>query len=650
MKLLFLWVENYRNMIKNQSFNISSSYHIDFDIEFNRLNISKNEGYIDNFYGNNILDITAIVGKNGAGKTTIARYLYDKCDGVQPCYENKKYVSNDKKRILVYERGSNQKGERSKLIIHYYLRDEPIINNPEGIEIELINLKAIQKEELIKAEQEHDITAVYFTNAFEISNVMNNQGLSEFSIGKIHKSLCYTPMLSLQRAFTKLKSHYGAGKADGGAILLDAINQYAQNMTTDFKTPYATAISYNFLIAVRYFLGAIVKLLPVMKDFKLNITEFGEYVKFQENFFGQSPFNQAVMFIRRCIYDHIKRYFKENHWQQMYLNILCEIVLFLNIFTSGYKNKNINFEVLEKDHISLSSREAFEKILEQIADNDENAPKKELIRKIRNVQGVDLNLIREFIELKDGNMQPLRESMWYRQVKNFLNDYNTIANIEIAQTINFGFTQLIELIIEHYNNEETVYGRMLNIIPPHMSSGEVAMINIFATVYSALKKKTSGSILLIIDEIDAFLHPKWQQDILTHITTWINESKQFNKKKVQLVIATHSPIILSDIPKDNIIYLQKPFETTAKDKLTFGANISTLFYDSFFMEQGSIGAIARKQIQWAIDNIRNIDLGIVDQKKLVYIIDNIGDKFLREKLKSYPIYIKAVEEGRDIKW
>lgn len=152
-------------MIKNKSFNISSSYHIDFDIELKRLNVSKNKGYIDNFYGNNILDITAIVGKNGMGKTTITRYLYDKCDSVQPCDENEEYVSNDTKRILVYERGSNQKGERSKLIIHYYLSDELIINNQECIEIELIDLKTIQKEEFNKVEREHDITTVYFTNA-----------------------------------------------------------------------------------------------------------------------------------------------------------------------------------------------------------------------------------------------------------------------------------------------------------------------------------------------------------------------------------------------------------------------------------------------------------------------------------------------------
>lgn len=648
MKLLYLWVENHNNMIKNQSFNISCSYRIDFDIEINELKVFKNEKYISDFYGKNILDITAIVGENGVGKTTITRYLYDKCDSVHPCEEDEEYVTNDTRRILIYERDGNQKDERSKLIIHHNLSDEPIINNPQGIKIKLIDLNKIKKEEFILAEQEHDITTVYFTNSFEIGNVMYNQGLSEFTSSGVHKSLCYTPILSLQRAFTKLKNHYGASKSEGGFVMLDVINQYAQNMTTDFRTPYATAISYNFLIAGRYFPEAIAKLLPVMQDFKLNIIDFGNYIKFEKDLLKQSSFDQTVLFIRKNIYENIECHLKKNHWEQMYLNILCEIVLFLNLFTSGYKN--VDFEVLEQEYISINTEEALEKILGQIEDNVENTPKKELIRRIRNIQKIDLSIIREFIELKDGNMQVLRESIWYMQVQNFLDDYNTVANIEIAQTINFGFTQLIEIIINHYNNKETVYGRMLSIIPQPMSSGEVAMINIFATVYSALKKKTSESLLLIIDEIDAFLHPKWQQDILTHITSWINESKEFNKKKVQLVIATHSPIILSDIPKDNIIYLQKPFEAMLNNQLTFGANISALFYDSFFMEQGSIGAIARKQIQWAIDNIRNTNLGLADRKKLVYIIDNIGDKFLREKLKSYSVYITATEESRDGKW
>lgn len=427
-------------------------------------------------------------------------------------------------------------------------------------------------------------------------------------------------------------------------MIFDIINQYAQKMTGDFKNPYATAVGYNFLIATRYFPGAIVRILPVMRDFRLNIIEFGEYIKYHRKIDTLSPFDQSVMFIRKNIYEHLLEKFKTNHWEQIYLNILCEIVLFLNKFNAGYVN--VDFNILEKENIKIESEDALEMILGQIEDNDENKIKKELIKRIRNVQKVDLDIIEDFIKLQDKNMQILKHARWYKQIQNFLQDYESIKNIEIAQTIDYGYTALIELIIKEYNNMETVYGRMLNIVPQPMSSGEAAMINIFATVYSALKENTSGSILLILDEIDAFLHPKWQQDILTHITRWINESKEFIDKKVQLIVATHSPIILSDIPKKNIIYLKKPIEVVQGENLTFGASIGTLFYDSFFMKQGSIGEIARKEIQWVIDNIENRDLNISEMKRMVYIIDNIGDKFLREKLKSYPFYIEmAVESG-----
>ncbi len=258
-----------------------------------------------------------------------------------------------------------------------------------------------------------------------------------------------------------------------------------------------------------------------MKDFKLSITEFGEYIKFKERFIRLSQFDQTVMFIRKNIYEYIALNFGKNYWGKIYVNILCEIVLFLNVFNSGYKN--VDFDVLEEEHTKINTDEAFEKILGQIEDNEKNTPKKELIRRIRNVQDIDLNIIREFNQLKDGTIEVLRDVAWYKQVQNFLADYDSIKDIEIQKTINFGFKPLIELIINHYNNKETVYGRMIQIVPQPMSSGEVALINIFATVYSAMNKKTSGSLLLILDEIDAFLHPKWQQDILTYITSWINE-------------------------------------------------------------------------------------------------------------------------------
>lgn len=642
MKLLYLWVENHNELVKNQSFKISNSYHINFDLERNILSISKNKEYIENFYGNNILDVTAIVGRNGTGKTTIARSLYRICDSVNPVDDDEDYPAYITKHIVIYEVESQQEGEPSKLIIHYFLSKNPGVEITEDIVVNLINLKYVKGDEFKRAEKQHNMTMIYFTNAFEVNNVLDNQGFSEFSSWGTHKSLAYTPMLSLHRAFIKLREHYGSKQSEGGMIV-SVIEQYAKNMTNDFKTAYATAQSYNYMTVATAFQGVVFFLLPEMKDFKIKITEFGHYIKFKRSGVELSKIDWHVMFIRENIYEKIISNYKKYHWEQLYVNIICEIALFVSL------TFEIDFKKMEQGYASLNSNKAFDIFLGQIEDNEEDTPKKELIRRIKYVQGVDLSIIKEFIELADKceELNALGTSTWFKQIQNFLKNYNKISNIKIGQSIDYKYLDFVRLITKQYNNEETVYGRMINIIPPHMSSGEVALINIFAMLYSALKTKTSESILLIIDEIDAFLHPKWQQQILTYITEWINREKGFKNKKVQLVVATHSPIILSDIPRDNIIYLKEPFEVYSSEQLTFGANISTLFYDSFFMEKGSIGAIARKEIQWVIDNIENTNLNLGDRKRLVYIINNIGDKFLRENLKSYPIYIEAAKQGRD---
>lgn len=636
MRLVYLWIENYNGKFKNTELTICNSYKIICNIENSTLHICKNKGYIEGFYGKNILDITAIVGENGAGKTTLTRCLYDLCESVHPVgEEHSDYIT---KHIVVFETGNPQ-----ELIVYYYLPKILRIEKSEEVNVILVPLKGLQKERLQMSTQMHDMTTVYFTNSFEINHVIDNQGLSDYTERGKHKSLSFSPMISLNSSFKNLKEHYGARKKEG-MLLLDVINQYAEKMCTDLKITYASTLSYNFLMAVRHLPGAIVNILPVMRDFKLSIIEFGEYIKFQENYINLSQFDQTVYFIRKNIYEHIAGNFKKNHWEQIYVNILCEIVMFLNM-SEDYKN--VKFNILEQKRIRIESDKALEIILNQVYGRCKNLSKGKLIRKIRNVKTVDMNILEEFLHLTDENTKILSSSVWYEQVLNFFNTYNDVKNIDIDKTINYGYVKLIDLIISQYENGETVYGRMINVIPNPMSSGELALINMCSTVYRAMKMHTSSSILLIIDEIDAFLHPKWQQDILTHITRWINESKEFNDKKVQLIIATHSPIILSDIPSDKIICLENHFKVKNNTNMTFGANINTLFYDSFFMDEGSIGEIAKKKIQDVMNVLNN---KVEEQSELdeaIYIIDNIGEKFIREKLKTHPRYIeeKAKRQG-----
>ena len=77
MKLIALVIKQYDELFKNQIFNFSDDYKVDFNFETNELKIDENPAYIENFYGESIYNISPIVGINGTGKTTVLNIISD---------------------------------------------------------------------------------------------------------------------------------------------------------------------------------------------------------------------------------------------------------------------------------------------------------------------------------------------------------------------------------------------------------------------------------------------------------------------------------------------------------------------------------------------------------------------------------------------
>ena len=81
----------------------------------------------------------------------------------------------------------------------------------------------------------------------------------------------------------------------------------------------------------------------------------------------------------------------------------------------------------------------------------------------------------------------------------------------------------------------------------------------------------------------------------------------FPKKDIQILVTSHSPFIVSDLPNENVIFLTKEenkgncvVKNSLNDmKKTFGANIHTLLSDSFFMES-LMGEFAKSKIDGVI--------------------------------------------------
>ena len=75
MELLFVYIPNDRRNIKNCSYNFSSEYIFSYDESTKTFSVEHRKGLPAHWFGKNILNITAIVGKNGTGKTNLLLLL-----------------------------------------------------------------------------------------------------------------------------------------------------------------------------------------------------------------------------------------------------------------------------------------------------------------------------------------------------------------------------------------------------------------------------------------------------------------------------------------------------------------------------------------------------------------------------------------------
>ncbi|MFH7018623.1 AAA family ATPase [Flavobacterium sp. FlaQc-47] len=184
-----------------------------------------------------------------------------------------------------------------------------------------------------------------------------------------------------------------------------------------------------------------------------------------------------------------------------------------------------------------------------------------------------------------------------------------------------------------------------------LSSGMRAYLNLFSQLYSVSEKikGNSKSLLICIDEGDLYLHPEWQKNFLNDLI-WFN-SMVFESTKVQMILTSHSPFLISDLPKENVILLDDNCTPTRQmnKESSFGANIHQLFTKQFFLTNGSIGEFAKKKITNLLKEIKEItgeDVELFQQR-----IDMIGEPVLRFRLEDeLKMRLKELSTETQIKW
>ncbi len=104
---------------------------------------------------------------------------------------------------------------------------------------------------------------------------------------------------------------------------------------------------------------------------------------------------------------------------------------------------------------------------------------------------------------------------------------------------------------------------------------------------------------------------------------------------VYVLMTTHSPFILSDIPKDNILYLKDGEQQDSHGFINpFCANVNDILKQSFFRSEGFIGRYAQKKIEGLMRFLTEYeeDRGVIELSNAQRLINMVGDPIIKENL------------------
>ncbi len=531
MELIYLWVEDYKN-IHNQGFNFSSKFNCHYDGETLIIddNIDKdgNKQYIENFFGENI-NVTAIVGKNGSGKSNFIKFT----------------------RLFL----TNEKSEEYRGFLIFYNNKIYLLNNSNLTFEKINNLTRF----------EHEDTDYSEKNWLETDNILN----SAFPIFDYSSTYDLT-INSLSNQIFPIYPEKDKG-------IINILNEENENTKN---------IVFNYHI----------------------LKEYETYQKAFKDFF-------------------IPKYIK--------VSIDLNILNILN--KDNIPQENIQNKINQKEYTIL-----YDEIIQRINSYepymiDDNSSLSFLMEDV---------LLKEYLSkidflndtsLYEKSMTTEDNLIWYKfdidnltieEIKKLTHNIEPFFHLEIStkedkeyNNLSFGEKQLISILnqIHYLGYKETIHEYL-----------EESEVDDPAGTFTTLKKEklNINNLIIFFDEIDIGFHPDWQKRTIQYIVDFLS---LISEKKFHLIFTTHSPFLLSDIPKENIIFLNDKLSINQ----TFGANIHTLLSDSFFMEDGLMGEFAKNKIQEIMDflnNIKTIEEISTKEEQIKQVIESIGEPFLKEKL------------------
>jgi energy-coupling factor transporter ATP-binding protein EcfA2 len=597
---LYLWIKEWvrvgkdddgveRHLFENIGIPLSSKYSVDFDCDSPIISITRNQHYNVNYFSKIISDLVAVVGDNGAGKSSLLELLkqisvkgYGDSSAISYQLIYIDYENNEDDLTVILKDGETMSEKYCKWYIE---KDGPSItvHRDSLVDVDMDNTSGHKRDFVIfyapffdNEVSGNDLFDLFDPNAqwMGLADISTKKLINVYSY-KLHNSLEY------RKEIDRLDSYSYYEQLVELEFLADFL-EHEDDLPMDLpKHIYIRNNDYPIKLVMRNLeeenpkkeIVNKVNLLDFINNWKKEITEKQQK---KENVLK----NKIYLSVFACLY-------KSDNEQNRYLfyNITKnttsdDMINELDKYTNG-RLKNL-IRVLDNDNTEKDNNEYFFDIKEE----------KDTLRKIMG----------EHYEIKKDSLLLIPFLLFKRQ---------------------------------------------------KLSTGEINFIQLFARFYNVWKSSSNqygcvwdaDDILFLIDEAEANFHPEWQRQYIKMLIHWIELiMKKLGRDKTpmfQIILSTHSPFVVCDLPSANLVRLR--LEDTKDVKSVYvdmskssntgiGAYIIDLLNGDFFVKS-LLGELAEDNIKALINEMRrNKDLsGISDKSK--FVLEELGDEFLKAFLR-----------------
>lgn len=374
-----------------------------------------------------------------------------------------------------------------------------------------------------------------------------------------------------------------------------------------------------------------------LKQEKITLRNFSWDILKYEQLDGFAGYLHVDLNILTSLFNtfHEPRYLNLYSYHKLFILKLVDVYIKYQPTNFEYIPKKINVKFQAKRNDDEWDFDEINSQIDELHFYSNKKEKEDQQKDIEKQKEISKKTVKKYLEKYTDNLESNKEFT--------LNEFETILNE--YKLINELFSNFNSFSIEVYNeNDVKLYD---------LSHGERSILLSNLLIYENIMKSVKEDILFLLDEPDISLHPQWQKEYIHQL---IHTFKKIDKK-IHFVITSHSPFIISDLPKENVIFLENgeqkyPF----KDKQTFGANIHTLLSHGFFMDNGLMGEFAKGKInqikEFYDDVIKYKDNKdklvanrcIYDDKKDEFwkIQEIIGEPFLKTIMGNYLLEIEKI--------